>query len=85
MEATFTNDAPEVRCGMQARVMLKRPLRFVVRSLSQYLSDMETVERDVGLMPAQLKMWFSRLYLLMMERTKVLQESVEPISKAELM
>ena len=85
MEATFTNDAPEVKCGMHARVMLKRPFKFVVMSLSQYLSVIETVDKEVGFMPAQLKMWVNLLYLLMMEATKVLQESLKPISKAELM
>ena len=64
--------------------MLKRPLRFVVRSLSQYSSVMETVEREVGFTPAQLKMWLILLYFLIMEATTALEAFVEPISKAEM-
>ena len=84
MEATFTKDAPDVRCGMQARVILKRPLRFVVKILSQYSSVIVAVDKEVGFTPAQLKTWSNLLYLSMMDVTKVLQESVEPISKAEV-
>jgi len=33
-DETFTNEAPDSRCGMQARVMLNMPFRLVVKRLS---------------------------------------------------
>ncbi len=42
------------------------------------------VAREVGFMPAQLKMWFRREYFIIIEAMKVVQASVEPMSKAEI-
>lgn len=64
--------------------MLKRPLRLVFRILSQYSSVIEAVDREVGFIPAQLKMWLILPYFLMMASMKLLQASVEPISKGEM-
>ena len=64
--------------------MLKRPLRLVLISLSQYSSVIEAVDMEVGFMPAQLNIWLILPCFLMMASMKSLQASVEPISKEEI-
>jgi hypothetical protein len=56
LDVVFTKEAPDLRCGMQARVMLKNPLMFVLNILSQYASVMSTFYCKTLFIPAQLKM-----------------------------
>lgn len=45
---------------------------------------MESVGKEVGFIPAQLRMWFILVSFLMMVAMKALQSGVEPMSKAEV-
>lgn len=67
---------------MQARVVLKRPFRFVEMRVSQYSSVMEAVGSLVGFIPAQLKTWSIWFCSWTMADMKDLQSGVEPMSNA---
>jgi hypothetical protein len=54
----LTNEAPDVRCGITARVTLNTPFRFTLTSRSQYSSVVSSSGMEVGLIPAQLKTWW---------------------------